>query len=172
MIKNIITYPLQFILLVLLQVMVLNNIQFSSFVNPFLYILFIIWLPIDTSKLLVMTLAFFIGISVDVFTDTLGMHTSACVFLAFVRPFILSLLAPRDGYEANQKPTMNDFDLQWFLIYASLCTLLHHLFLFFVEIFTFSDFFSTLGRALASSGFTLLLIMIIQFFYYNAEARK
>lgn len=159
-------------MLVLIQVIILNNVQYSSFVNPFLYILFVLWLPIEMNKALVMLLAFLIGLSVDVFSDTMGMHASASVFLAFIRPFVLSILAPRDGYEANQKPSLNQFGMQWFLIYAGFCTFLHHLFLFIVEVFTFSDFMNTIGRVLASSVFTLLLIMIIQYFHYNAETKK
>lgn len=172
MIRGFIKYPVQFILLVLIQVLVLNNIQLSGFINPFLYILFILWLPIETNKVLVMFLAFLIGFSVDIFGDTVGMHASACVFLAFVRPSILQFLAPRDGYDLIQTPSISEFGLVWFLTYAAIGTVLHHIFLFTVEIFRFSEFFSTLGRALLSSIFTLILILITQFFHYNSEEKR
>ena len=124
------------------------------------------------NKMLVMTIAFITGMTIDVFSDTMGMHASASVFLAFVRPYVLTALAPRDGYEPNQRPTLNQFGFQWFIIYATVCTFLHHLFLFFVEVFRFSGFFDTFWRVLASSFFTLILILIMQYFNYNAESRR
>jgi len=172
MIRQFIGYPLQFILLVIVQVLVLNNIQFSGYVNPFLYILFVLWLPIEMPKWLVLLLSMAIGLAVDIFSDTLGMHTSASIFLGFCRPYILNVLAPRDGYELNQKPSIQDLGFNWFITYSALCVLVHHVFLFFVEVFRFSEPFSTLGRSLASAFFTLILILITQFFYYNAEGRK
>ncbi len=172
MIRSYIVYPLQFIFLVVLQGVVLNNVQFSSYINPYLYILFILWLPIKTPKWLLLVLAFALGISVDVFSNTLGMHASATLFLAFCRPFVLQLFAPRDGYEPNQKPCIQDFGFAWFVAYAAILTLLHHLFLFYVEVFRFSDFFSTLGRVTASSFFSLVLIVISQLFFYNAEEKR
>jgi hypothetical protein len=172
MIRQFFTFPIQFILLVLVQVLVLNNIQFSGFINPFLYILFVLWLPIETPKWLVLVLSMSIGLAVDIFSDTLGMHTSASIFLGYCRPYILKAIAPREGYEVNQKPSIQDLGFNWFLAYSTLCVLLHHLFLFFVEVFRFSEPFSTIGRSLASAFFTLILILITQFFFYNAEARK
>lgn len=172
MIKQLISFPLQFIFLVLLQVLVLNNLQFSGYINPYLYIVFIFWLPIETPRWLLMLVAFTLGLTIDIFSDTLGMHASACVFLAFCRPYVLQLVSPRDGYETNQRPSIQDFGFRWFILYASLLTLLHHLFLFYVEVFRFSDFGSTLGRALASTIFTLLLITITQVFRFNAEKKR
>ena len=172
MIKQFFIYPIQFIVLVLIQVLVLNNIQFSGYINPYLYILFVLWLPIDTPKWLVLILSMCIGIAVDIFSDTLGMHTSASIFLGYCRPYILKAISPRDGYDVNQKPSIQDFGFTWFLIYTTLCVLLHHLFLFFVEVFRFSEPFSTIGRSFASAFLTLILIFITQFFFYNAEGRK
>ncbi len=119
-----------------------------------------------------MLLALLLGVAVDVFSDTLGMHSSATIFLAFVRPSILNFLAPRDGYEPSQIPSVNDMGLSWFIAYVSICTLLHHLFLFFMEVFSFAEFFTTVGRALASTVFTIVLIMITQLFHYNADAKR
>lgn len=172
MIKSLLKYPIQFILLVLTQVFVLNNVQLSGYINPFLYIVFILWLPIETNKALVMLLAFFIGVTVDIFSDTLGMHAAASVFLAFVRPAILNFLAPRDGYEPGQSPTVSEFGFSWFLIYVSIATLLHHLFLFNVEVFRITEFFTILNRALLSSLFTIVLILIVSFFNYSPKENR
>lgn len=172
MIKYFVTYPIQFILLVLVQVLVLNNIQYSGYINPFLYIIFILWLPIEMPKWALLLVATLLGLSVDIFSDTIGMHTSACIFMAFCRPFVLNLLAPRDGYEVNSVPNMIDFGIQWFVGYAAILIFLHHIFLFFVEVFRFSDFFATMGRTLSSSFFSLILITITQFLKYNSESKR
>lgn len=172
MIKNVLGYPILFVFLVLVQVLILNNIQLSGYINPYLYIIFILWLPVEMNKALVMLVAFVLGISVDIFSNTAGMHSSATVFLAFCRPYILQLLAPRDGYEGNQIPGIQSFGLYWFLAYSIIGIFLHHLFLFYVEVFRFSDFFSTLGRVLASSFFSFVIIIIAQLFRYNSENRS
>lgn len=170
MINRFLFYPSLFIFLVLLQALILNNIQLSGFINPYLYILFIIWLPIDMPKGLVMLISFALGLSIDIFSNTYGMHASASVFLAFLRPYVLNIMAPRDGYESNQNIGINDFGILWFLVFASILTLAHHLFLFFVEVFRFNDFFSTLGRAILSTIITLILILISQLFRYKPKS--
>ncbi|MAY84608.1 MAG: rod shape-determining protein MreD [Flavobacteriales bacterium] len=171
MISSVIRYPLLFIFFVMLQVLILNNIQLSGYINPYLYIIFILWLPVDGNKVLLMAVSMLLGLSVDIFSNSVGMHASACVFLAFCRPYILQSLAPRDGYETDQVPDIKTLGLNWFLAYAGICVLLHHLFLFYVEIFRFDDFFSTLGRVISSSIFTLILIIIAQLFRYNPSRR-
>lgn len=157
-------YIFNFFFLTLVQVLVLNNIQFSGFVNPYLYILFIITLPFETPGWLLLVLAFISGFSIDMFSNTPGMHASATVFMAFFRPVILRALAPRDDYQPGSLPTMSYYGVGWFLRYALVLVLLHHLFLFYVEVFSLTHFFSTLVRVLASTVFTLLLIFVAQLF--------
>ncbi len=169
MIRNILTYPILFVFLVLLQVLILNNIQLSGYINPYLYVIFILWLPVEMKKSLVMLASFFLGLSVDIFSNTVGMHAAACVFLAFCRPYILHFLAPREGYEGGQVPGIQAFGLSWFLTYAAIAILLHHLFLFYLEVFRMTEFFSTLWRVLLSSIFTMILVILAQLFRYNSE---
>src|ERR1700740_3688647 len=97
--KNII----RFVLLLLLQTLIIKNIPFGSYFVPMPYIMFLLMLPFETMPLLVLLLSFAVGISVDIFYDTQGIHASSCVVLGFVRFYFLRLLAPREGYEANLK---------------------------------------------------------------------
>ena len=165
MIKVLPRYIISFILLLVLQVLVLNNIQLSGFINPYLYVLFILILPFETPRWFLLLLAFSLGMVVDLFSHTPGMHTSATVFMAFLRPYVLEFISPRDGYETETYPILRYYGLSWFLKYTAILVLAHHLFLFYVEVFRFSDFFLTLGRALASSVFTIILALISQYFY-------
>lgn len=165
MIKALPRYIISFILLLTLQILVLNNIQLSGFINPYLYVLFILILPFETPKWMLLILAFIMGMVVDLFSHTPGMHTSATLFMAFLRPYVLEFFSPRDGYETETYPILRYYGLNWFLKYTTILVLAHHLFLFYVEVFRFSDFFLTLGRALASSVFTIILVLISQYFY-------
>ena len=132
MLNDIIKYSGIFILLLGLQVLVMNNIGFSGYVNPFVYLLFIMLLPFGLPAWILLIIAFFTGLSVDLFSATAGLHTSASVLAAFARPFILRIIAPRDGYEQGDVPGINENGFRWFMIYAvrsycsdtSFCTLL------------------------------------------------
>lgn len=157
-------YIISFIILVLLQVLILNNIQLSGYINPYIYILFILTLPLDTPKWALLVLGFLLGLSVDLFTHTVGMHTSATVFLAFLRPALLNSMEPRGGYEPDASPSIQDHGLRWFFRYAAISILAHHMFLFFVEVFKFANFFQTLSRAILSGIFSLVLILFIKLF--------
>jgi rod shape-determining protein MreD len=158
MINLIPRYIFNFIVLILLQVLLLNNLQFSGYINPYLYVLFIITLPFSTPKWLLLTLGFITGIIIDIFMNTLGIHAAATVFIAFLRPSILNSFSPRDGYEVGTRPVPSDYGFGWFFKYAAMMVLTHHLFLFFVEAFDTSEFLSTLWRSILSSIVSVLFI--------------
>ena len=167
--NNVLHYFRNFILLVLFQGLILNNIELGGFINPYLYILFIISLPFETPRWLVLIFGFILGISIDSFASTLGMHTAATVFLAFCRAYLLKLIEPRDGYGFNGKPTIQLMGLTWYLVYVSALVFLHHIFLFYVESFKIASFFLVLGRVFMSSLFTIILVLIVQLFNYKTS---
>ena len=169
MINLIAKNSIRFLVLVLVQVLIIKNFELGRFINPFLYVLFILILPFETPKWLLLVSSFLLGLTVDMFYDTSGMHASASVWMAYVRPGMLSLLAPREGYENNTQPTIQRYGIPWFITYAGTLIFLHHLVLFYIEIFRFSEFFSTLFRVLVSSFFTLLLIFISQYLFSNKD---
>ncbi len=172
MINDIIKLIIRFAALLALQVLILNNIQISGFINPYLYVLFILLLPVKFSRIAVLILAFITGISIDTFTNTSGMHAAATVFMAFVRPSVLSFFAPRDSYEADAQPGLKDFGFQWFFIYSATLVVIHHLVLFFTEVFRFNEFFDTFLRAMLSAAATLVLILITQFLFGKARIER
>jgi rod shape-determining protein MreD len=158
---------IRFIVLVLVQILLINNIQISGYIIPHFYILFILLLPFETPRWLLLIAAFALGISVDLFTQTPGMHAFATVFMAFLRPFVLEMSSPRDGYEPGTFPRLAYYGFQWFLRYTVILVLAHHLVLFYIEVFRFSEFFSTLLRVILSSLFSIILIMLSQYFIYR-----
>ena len=136
-----------------------------------MYVLFILMLPFPTPKWLILMLAFLLGLGVDMFSDTGGLHAAASVAMAFLRQPVLSLFAPRDGYDIGQSPTIQQFGFNWFFSYAGILIFIHHFILFFLEVFRFSDFFSTLFRVFLSSLFSLTLVCISQFFFSNTRGK-
>ncbi len=167
MIKIIGRNILRFIFLILLQVWVLNNIQFSGFVNPYMYVLFILLLPFETPKSLMLVLAFLMGISIDMFTDTLGMHASALVMTAFLRPFILKAISPRDGFEIGSFPRVYYYGFVWFMKYTLILVLIHHLFLFSIEVFNFQNYYLVLWRTVLSTLLSTVLIVLSQYIIFR-----
>jgi len=166
-IKNI----LRFILLVIMQVLIIQNINLTGYIILLPYVMVIIILPFETNKLVVLFSSFFLGVCVDYFYDSSGLHAAACTIMGFSRHYVLKYIAPRDGYDIGVKPTVEDMGLEWFLRYAGTLVLIHHFFLFYLEIFRFSEFFSTLLRVILSSIGTLVLIYLIQFLFFSNKRR-
>jgi rod shape-determining protein MreD len=163
MINRISRFSLIFILLILLQVLVFNNIRFSGYINPYVYIMFILLLPVEIPSWLLLLISFGTGAVMDIFCGSPGMHTSATVLAGFVRPYTLRNISPRDGYEPGADPSMFIYGLRWFLIYSSLIVLIHHTALFYLEVFRFADFFHTLLRVLMSSLFSVTFILLLEY---------
>lgn len=158
---------LRFAVLVLFQVLILNNVQINGYLNPYVYILFILLLPFETPNWLMLVTAFLLGLTVDLFTQTPGIHAFASVFMAFTRPFVLNILSPRDGYGSGTYPRVYYYGFEWFLKYALALVFIHHFVLFFVEVFRISGFFHTLLRTVVSTLFSTLIIVISQYLVFR-----
>jgi rod shape-determining protein MreD len=164
MINTLIRYGIIFFLLILLQLLVMNNIQFSGYVNPYIYVMIILLMPVEIAAWLLLIIAFLTGISVDIFSGSPGMHASATVLAAFVRPFVLRIISPRDGYESGQGPSMVTYGFKWYLLYAGIIVVIHHTALFYLEVFRFTDFFRTMMRVLLSSLFSVTFILFAEYY--------
>ncbi len=165
MTRDVIGYIIRFLLLIVVQIALLNNVQFSGLLNPYLYIYFLIVLPVDFPPNVGLILAFAMGIVIDLFSQTLGMHTISAVFLAYARPYILRYMAPRDGYEFSRMVSVRQMGWLWFLTFSGLMVFLHHFVLFFIESFRISGFGYTLLKAMGSSALTLTLIVVVQLLF-------
>ena len=148
---------IRFILLVLTQVLLLNHIDFLGFINPYIYILFIIIFPFTGNKSLLIFLSFLLGLSIDFFEDSGGIHAAASVFIAFIRPVILKY-SFGISYEYNTiKISNTDFIKQ--LIYVSSMVLFHHIILFSLEIFNVDHVILFIKSTLFSSIFSIIIIL-------------
>ncbi|WP_017258555.1 hypothetical protein [Pedobacter arcticus] len=167
-IKNIIRY----ILLVLIQVFLLKNTVLFGLNTPYLYILFILLLPFETPNWLLFFLSFLIGLNIDIFNDTVGLHAASCVITAFVRVSITSITVQKDNYESDPEPTLAIMGFRWFFFYALVLTFVHHFFLLNFEVFRFSEIPATISRVFLSSLFTLTLIFIAELLFFRKKQRK
>ena len=158
--SNIFKYIVRFVLLVLFQVLVFNNMNLSGYINPSIYLLFILLLPVNINKSLLL-LAFFIGITIDFFSNTMGLHAAATVFMAFARPGTINLFFKNLEFIGNEEPGLSKISLGGFVRYALAMVLVHHSLLFFLEIFSFQDFLFTAYRILLSSLVSTFVIVII-----------
>jgi rod shape-determining protein MreD len=161
-----IKYIIVFISLLLIQVLVLNQVQFSGYINPYMYVLFVLLLPVSTPRYAILILGFLMGLVIDIFSNTLGMHASATVLMAFARPYVIELISARE-MDKSDYPGINQYGIRWFLYYAGILVFIHHIFFFYVEVFSFVNFLHTLFRAALSSLFTLFIIVLSQFLIFR-----
>lgn len=166
MIRIIFKYVVMFVSLVLVQVLIFNQVQFGGFFNPYVYILFVILLPLSTPRYLVLILAFILGFIIDVFSNSLGVHAAATVFIAYMKPLIIRIISNRED-DKSDYPGLHQNKLIWFLSYVAIMVLLHHLLLFYLEVYTFANFLNTLFRVVLSSLFSIIVIVLSQFLVFR-----
>ncbi len=165
--EHIIKGLISFILILLLQILLLNNIEIFNFVIPYFYVLYIIMLPFFIPKVFLLITAFLMGISIDLFFNTIGLHASSTLLIAFLRPFILDFLSPRDGYDSNSSPCVQGNGIIWFVKYSFIILSIHHFVLFYLEAFSIEMFFYTFIKALIHIVVSFLLILFSQLFIYK-----
>lgn len=161
------TNILRFVIVLILQILVFNNIQFSGYINPFFYVLFILLLPFETPKWLMLISAFLLGLTVDFFGHSYGMHAAASVFIAFIRPNVIRLIQSNKEIEPGILPTVGHMGFAWFMSYASIMVLIHHFIYFYLEVFRLSDFLTTFYRVIYSSIATLIVIIAEQYLFFK-----
>ncbi len=170
MIGSVLLHILRFALLMLLQVLVLDHLDLANgYMVPYLYVLFLLMLPFELPAWLTLLIGAFTGLVMDLFSSTPGMHMSACLVMVYGRIHLLRLLAPREGYEFGMQPSVPSMGIAWFLTYAGVLILLHHIWLFYVELLRFDRFFGTFLRAVLSASFTLVLVLLTQFLTARPE---
>ncbi|RYG13090.1 MAG: rod shape-determining protein MreD [Chitinophagaceae bacterium] len=159
----------RWLVLLFVQIFLLRNMAFYNLSTPFIYVLFLLVLPFGTPNLLLYVIAFITGLTLDSFYDTLGVHTSACVALVFVRILFISVSLNREAID-EPEPSLGNMGFKWFSLYAVLCTFVHHLILFFLEAFKLAEFGYTLGRTLLSVIFTLFTVLLVEFIFHNRKS--
>ncbi len=168
MIKHILTGTFNFIVFVLIQVLILNNIHLFRIATPFIYLYFIIKLPIRTHRTQVVFLSFLIGLVIDAFSNTPGMHAAACTLAGAVRAPLIRFFKG-DELPGEAVPSYRLFGVGGFIRYVIAIVAIHHLMLFFIEYLTLFDPLFLLLRIAASIFLSTLLICIVEAFNIGAK---
>ncbi|QQX77034.1 MULTISPECIES: rod shape-determining protein MreD [Aequorivita] len=147
----------RFVLLVFLQVLLLNNVNLAGYINPYLYILFILLYPLDGNKGLLIFLSFLLGLSIDIFEDSGGVHAAACAFIAYIRPVVLKY-SFGVSYEYNSVKIKKADPMERLTYIASL-VFMHHFVMFSLEIFSFKHILLLLKSTFFSALFTIIVVM-------------
>ena len=161
--RDLLKYGLWFVVLFLLQVLLFREVERQAewaYVQFFIYPLFILWLPLRVHEALVIFLGFLMGLLVDLVYNSPGVHASALTAMAFLRPFVLNWLQPREGYNVNMSPTLWQYGMSWFLKYVSALLFLHILVYNISSFFTFYYWKDILLHTLWSFVASLTCIVI------------
>ena len=152
-------YSARFILLLAVQVIIFNNFNFSGYINPYPYILFIILYPVNGNKYGLLAASFFLGLIMDLFCNSGGVHAAACLILANFRPALFRFSFGL-SYE-YQTVRLNDVLTPERFSFILLAVIIHHLTLFILEVFTFEYFWNIVFRTIASTLFTIIICILI-----------
>ncbi len=163
--RSAIYFILSFFLFLIFQVLLFKKLVLFNTAFCFLYIAYILLLPIETNPLVLMLVGFGLGLLVDVFYDHQGMHAAATVVVAYLRNYWLSAITPQGGYDVDTTPTIGANGLIWFLSYATPLILVHHLILFFIDAGGFGLTGLTLAKSFASALFTMAALILHQYFF-------
>lgn len=167
--RYILPQTLNFIVYLVLQIILVRNLVLFDVSFCYLYLGFLLLLPIETSVITCMFLGFSVGLLVDIFYNTFGIHAAACVFVMYVRHYWIGTITPRGGYDLGVTPTPQALGLRWFITYTFPLILVHHALIFFIEMGSFALFYYTLIKVVASTAFTLVMVIVIQYILQSSR---
>lgn len=158
---------IRFFLFIMVQVYVLDKIpHLHQFITPYIYFLFLLWLPFGISRIGLLMTGFITGMALDFFTMTPGLHAAACVLVAYGRPFVINILTPKDSSEFNyREPSPKSLGWTPYLVYIFVLTLLHHGYLTLLEWLSFGTFLQFLIKIVATTAISMLLIITTELLF-------
>jgi hypothetical protein len=169
--SDLVRNTIRFVLFILVQYYVLFQIRpLHQFVVPYIYYLYVLWLPFSLGRMSLMLISFLFGLTLDYFTQTPGLHAAACTMIAYLRGFVVNILIPQEGAEQNYK-SPSPVSMGWapYAVYVLVLTLLHHTYLVLLEWLQFGSFLFFLGKVLATSGISLMLVLITELLFFRKE---
>lgn len=163
---------IRFIVLVLLQAFVFNQIEIGFGIHLMVQPLFIMLLPFETGVITLMILGFTLGLILDIFSNTYGLQASSLLLMAYMRPVIFKFYGPREGYDPLKEPSIFDMGNRWFLFVFGYLILIHHFWYFLIEIFRFDQFLLILQKTIFSGIASYLLCIVLQTFLIKKSKLK
>ncbi|MCL2245706.1 MAG: hypothetical protein FWC10_01130 [Lentimicrobiaceae bacterium] len=159
----------RFIILILMQVFVFNYIQWFGFLNPFVYLLFLILLPLEIPKPVQYIIAFATGFIVDAFLRTYGIQAFACVLLVFLRPYVIFVLNGFRPLESGIKPVPGVKEFSWILVYTLLLVFVHQITVTVLEVFQWVQWWRILWSSVLNTLFTTFIVLCVEYMFYAGK---
>jgi len=159
---------LLFVSLLFLQVFVLNNVKFLGFINPYLYVAFVIFYPLKKERISFLTLSFLLGLAIDFFSDSGGINAFSLLFIAYIRLFFIRLIFKK----TEQDYLLFDLHQEQFgkvFNYVITLIVIHHFILFSLANFSTQNFSDVLINTLYSSIFTSVLFFLGTYIIRNKK---
>ena len=163
---------IRFVVLVIAQVLIVNHIRLGGYVHPYIYLIFVMLLPINMPGWQLLLSGFGIGLVIDLFMGTLGMHAGATTLMAFCRPTIIKLVSGSQKFENIKEPSVNQLGFPWFLRYTLCMVTIHNFTLFMLEGFSFHLVGQALLRILISVPVSVFLILLILYLFSVTTKKK
>src|SRR5579863_3402552 len=162
---------LRFFLLLLAQVLVFSNLNFSSFINPYVYPLFILLLPFETPRWLLMLIGLASGLALDVFLGSMGMHAAAGLLIGYLRPFLINIITPK-GTEFEISPNVYAQGITWFVVYLGIAMTVYLSFYFLLEAATFLNFIILVFKIILSAFVSVAFMLIFRYLFSARQKRR
>jgi hypothetical protein len=166
LLKNII----RFVLFIVVQVYILDRIPpLHQFIVPYIYFLFILWLPFNINRFWLLIISFLFGLTLDYFTGpaaTPGLHAAPCVLIAYIRPYLLGLLIPKDTAEQSYvEPSRKSMGWAPYALYVGILSFAHHFYLVLIEWLQFGNFVYFIGKVAGTTAISLLMIFLVEMLF-------
>lgn len=163
---------LRFVLFLLVQTLILNQIEIGFGIQLMIYPLFIMLLSFDTGVLSLLAISFTLGICIDAFSNTFGLHTSSLLVFSFLRPVIFKLFDTREGYDLLLEPTVLNMGNGWFIKSFGSLLLIHHFWFYLLEMFKLNDMGYVLEKTIYSLPLSFFLCVLLQYLFVNKQYTK
>lgn len=166
-IRTFITYFLLGLVLICVQILLLKNLALFGVAMCFLYLLAILSLPVTIDHVPLILISFGMGLTVDIFYDTIGIHAAAATFIGFLRPYWLKVISPTGGYTDSSEPDLKEMGMGWYFTYAMPMIFAFSLVFFLIDQWGTGGFFQVLNKSFFSSILTFVLAILVQLLFFK-----
>lgn len=164
-------HSIRFFFLIVLQTLVFNQLERFG-IHPMIYPMAIMLLPFSTNSVVLLLVSFVLGFSIDLFSNTGGLHASSLLVFALFRPIIFKAFSPRDGYDPSKEGSIFEMGYLWFFYTFGVLLLIHHAWFFFMEVFKFSEMLYVLKKLSLSVVVSFTLVVLLQFLFLKRKVTK
>ncbi|WP_297336620.1 rod shape-determining protein MreD [Algoriphagus sp.] len=170
-IRSLITFIFTGIILLIVQVLFLKNLAVFGVAMGFLYLMFILDFSISVNRMNLLFVAFWVGLLIDIFYQTIGMHAASATLVAFIRPYWLKAISPTGGYDETSRPDLHEMGLSWYISYSFPLFFIYSFLFFSIDQWGTGGLLGVLNKSLFSTIFSMLLAILVQVLFFKRRRR-